>query len=360
MANKHSKKPPATLQRKSKSEIGVDNFVQKLSEKPILLKKPVEFVEENEKFIQKLSSFLLFCIYISYKLGFTFAVPFVKYSYKQTTGSDTLYGTGYNDVYIVIYTVIVLLFLRSMFSSVVGGPLSLYLGIKKTDVRKRFSEQLWGMIYATLSFSLGLWLTLHYTNLYGYEKFWTEYPLLKMPFALKFYYLTQTSFWFMMVVYIFVEKPRKDFWIMITHHFVTLSLLIGSYYIKVIAVGTVIHVSMDLVDIFLPLAKILKYIGYEIACNLAFGVMTLSWIASRHCALIRLIYNVWVESGIYTTLKWDPENNFYWSVNVRNFFVLFLISLEVMCMIWLGGIIKIILNVVSGKEINDIRSDSEE
>lgn len=88
------------------------------------------------------------------------------------------------------------------------------------------------------------------------ESLWMEYP--NYPtLELKLYYLIQIGFWLQQAIYLFTETRRKDFVIMATHHFITISLLLSSYYMSYIKAGHVILVTMDFADIFLTVIKLL-------------------------------------------------------------------------------------------------------
>lgn len=69
---------------------------------------------------------------------------------------------------------------------------------------------------------------------------------------MKGYILAQLAFWVQQVLVINIEERRKDHWQMLTHHFVTISLMYGSYRYGYTRVGNLILVLMDVVDLFLP------------------------------------------------------------------------------------------------------------
>ncbi|KAI5298281.1 Hsp90 cochaperone [Ascosphaera pollenicola] len=78
---------------------------------------------------------------------------------------------------------------------------------------------------------------------------------------------------------------------------------------------------MDVVDLLLPGAKMLKYLGHENACNAVFGTFFVAWLIPRH-----VIYNKLVLS-----------------------------------LIWFGMIVAVLVNMFClGKPAEDIRSDEED
>lgn len=81
---------------------------------------------------------------------------------------------------------------------------------------------------------------------------WINYPHIPLAGPLKFYYLTQSAFYLHQILVINAEAPRKDHWQMMTHHVITVVLMLGSYFYNFTRIGVLIMMLMDLCDIFLP------------------------------------------------------------------------------------------------------------
>lgn len=81
---------------------------------------------------------------------------------------------------------------------------------------------------------------------------WPGYPHIPLAGTVKFYYLLQTAFYMHQVLIINAEARRKDHWQMMTHHVITIFLMIGSYFYNFTRIGCLIMVLMDWCDIFLP------------------------------------------------------------------------------------------------------------
>ena len=62
----------------------------------------------------------------------------------------------------------------------------------------------------------------------------------------------QISLYVHLVLLLNAEAPRKDYWQMMTHHVVTIVLIVASYWYNFTRVGCSIMVLMDWCDIFLP------------------------------------------------------------------------------------------------------------
>lgn len=74
---------------------------------------------------------------------------------------------------------------------------------------------------------------------------------------LKAYYLIQFAYWWqqLLVLILGLEKPRKDYWELVAHHFVTLWLVGWSYLVNLTLIGNAVYVSMDIPDVFLAVSK---------------------------------------------------------------------------------------------------------
>lgn len=92
------------------------------------------------------------------------------------------------------------------------------------------------------------------TNPFSSRYLWHNYPHTPLSPLTKFYYLVQLGFWFHQLFVFNLEARRKDYYQMLTHHFVTIALVMGSYWANYTRVGTVILVLMDFCDIWLPVS----------------------------------------------------------------------------------------------------------
>jgi hypothetical protein len=69
----------------------------------------------------------------------------------------------------------------------------------------------------------------------------------------------QISLFVHAVLLLNAEAPRKDHWQMMTHHVVTVILIVASYAYNFTRVGCLIMVIMDWCDIFLPVLACLPF-----------------------------------------------------------------------------------------------------
>src|SRR6266702_5585950 len=131
----------------------------------------------------------------------------------------------------------------------------------------RFAEQGWQAIYYTSQWSLGMVRFSYLLFLFGKRLLifagqyihyhlpsylWARYPHVPLAGIVKFYYLLQISLYVHAVLLLNAEARRKDHWQMMTHHVITINLIVGRYYYGFTRVGCLIMVLMDCCDIFFP------------------------------------------------------------------------------------------------------------
>lgn len=160
----------------------------------------------------------------------------------------------------------------------------------------------------------------------------------------KIHYLIEASFYVHSLVWLrFVEKRKKDYYVLISHHIITLFLLTFSWYIDEMSVGMEVMVLHDFSDIFLYASKVVITGSFQF--YVIFGCFIVFWILTRLILFNMLILDLFYR--IDTTLK--------------GILVTFLCILSVMHIYWTYMIYKTIINVLKkGKNAKDARSDDEE
>jgi acyl-CoA-dependent ceramide synthase len=88
------------------------------------------------------------------------------------------------------------------------------------------------------------------------KELWTNWPNREIGGLQKWYTLVQYAFWLQQMMVINIEKRRKDYWEMFSHHIITTILIFTSYCYHQTKVGNLILCTMDLVDIILPVSYI--------------------------------------------------------------------------------------------------------
>lgn len=75
-----------------------------------------------------------------------------------------------------------------------------------------------------------------------------------MDGLMKGYMLAQWSVWTQQILVVSIEARRKDYWQMIAHHFVTITLIATSYAYHHTRAGNLILVLMDIVEFMFPVS----------------------------------------------------------------------------------------------------------
>jgi len=77
------------------------------------------------------------------------------------------------------------------------------------------------------------------------------------------------------------EKRKKDFWLMIVHHLITITLIGASGFGKMQRIGTVIMLRFDPCDILLEAAKILSKMKFKVTSVACFFLFVVLWVVNR-------------------------------------------------------------------------------
>ncbi|ODV94886.1 hypothetical protein PACTADRAFT_21451, partial [Pachysolen tannophilus NRRL Y-2460] len=294
-----------------------------------------------------------------------FLNKFFKLQYK-IPGSE-YYDIGIDDSYFVFNWVIILIFLRSFFMSYMLGPIAIQIfHIVRPKAVQRFKEQGWSLFYYGVSWSYGYYLYYHSDYFFQCDNIYVGWPHDKLSFSFKCYYLVQMSCWLQQIFVLNIEEKRKDYIHMFSHHIITCALIIGSYYYYFTRIGHIILVLMDVVDVFLSLAKMLKYCGYTTVCDAAFVVFLISWILLRHIAYNYLFYHAWSKARILMDYNCRDvlargiiPKRCYTDRSIDIFLIL-LGCLQIVAIIWMFLILKVAYRVITGDGAEDVRSDSED
>ncbi|KAI5791813.1 TLC domain-containing protein [Geopyxis carbonaria] len=299
--------------------------------------------------------------------------------------STQRYGKGIDDGYLVLLWIVAFTFLRASALEYVFIPLAKRAGISTPKGLARFAEQAWVLVYYSFFWTLGTYLIYHSPFWMNVEELWTEWPVRELGGPFKWYYLVQFAFWLQQIFVLNIEERRKDHNQMLAHHIITCSLMAASYAYHMTRIGTVILCLMDFVDILLPVAKLLKYMGYHTICDYAFGIFLIAWVITRHLLYNRIVYSAWKDSvrfiafGCYSQNSSEPQqlpsgSDFYaikhtfsysndvvcFTKTIQMSFIATLVALQLITLVWLYMIMHVAWRVVQGTGADDTRSDGED
>ncbi|KAK9865454.1 hypothetical protein WJX84_003860 [Apatococcus fuscideae] len=214
------------------------------------------------------------------------------------------------DLFATVGLVFVFPLLRALLTDGVFQPASFKLLVsaegrkngkvsKKTyDTLEKFQESAWKFVVYTALFTLGLSALWDKSWMRDTSELWRGWPNQEFSFGVKSYYCTELGFYIASIgMLIFWEVRRRDFAAMMIHHLATVSLIVGSYYLNYLRVGSVIMLLHDASDILMELAKMMQYLKAETASVVTFAAFMISWVVLRLGILpFIIIPSAWWES----------------------------------------------------------------
>lgn len=297
----------------------------------------------------------------NFELFKPYTSPFLTLQHKYE-GIDR-YDIGLSDIYLIITGIFIATFIRTFTMNFILRPIATSLNIRSSKAIQRFEEQGWYLIYYIASFSFGFYNYCGSEYFLNMDYFFIDWPHDQMTGIFKVYYLFELACWLQQIFILNIEERRKDHIQMFSHHIITCLLVTGSYYYYFTRIGHVILIIMDVVDIFLSTAKVLKYCGFQVVCDWMFGFFLLSWIVVRHGVYNLIFYHTATKSkSLMMSGKCMPglEQKRCWTDNVITVFLSLLGGLQIITSIWMYLIAKVAIKVVTGKGAEDVRSDDED
>ncbi|OJZ87089.1 hypothetical protein ASPFODRAFT_59552 [Aspergillus luchuensis CBS 106.47] len=312
-----------------------------------------------------------------------YTTPFFQLSYYQPATGD--YVQGWDDIYFIASSAIAFIAIRAIVIDWMLQPLAQRCGLKR-KASVRLAEQGWLCLYYGFFWSLGMYI---WSNSYYWGDFsaiWDQWPARNVSGLMKWYLLVQLAFWVQMLLVINIEERRKDHYQMLTHHIITITLFGSAYIYGFYNVSNVVLSLMDIVDLLLPAAKILKYLKYETTCNVAFGVFMVTWLITRHIYYPQLCWSIYKDvparmaygcySGTTSEMtstdaypnRWryllypfqDISGPICMNRTVKWIFLSCLLALQALSLIWFTMVIRVAVGVLRTGNAEEPRSDDEE
>lgn len=289
---------------------------------------------------------------------------FIFLSYKLPQDNPNVpaqYGKGLWDVAFVTFYIVVLSFTREFIMQELLKPLARSYGLRGGK-QARFMEQMYTAIYFGILGPFGLWVMkqtpVWYFNTHGmYEGF----PHRSHTAPVKFYYLFEAAYWAQqaLVLLLGMEKPRKDYYELVGHHIVSLSLIGLSYRFHFVYIGLAVYVTHDISDFFLATSKTLNYIDSPLV-GPYFVLFMLVWIYLRHFINLKIIWSLLTEFVTVGPFELNWETQQYKCRISQVITATLLSSLQALNLFWLFYIVRIAWRFVSQNQLDDDRSDGEE
>ncbi|XP_009337763.2 ceramide synthase 1 LOH3 [Pyrus x bretschneideri] len=241
------------------------------------------------------------------------------------------------------------------------------VNVETRDNRKKvskFKESAFKCVYFFTAEILALSVTYNEPWFTKTRYFWVGpgdqiWPDQKTKLKLKGLYMYSAGFYiYSTFALVFWETRRSDFVVSMAHHVATTILIVASYIFKFSRVGSIILALHEGSDVFLEIAKLSKYCGFEILAGVAFVTFVLSW------TVLRLIYfPFWIiwSTSYEALLKLDKEKHIVDGSIYYYLFNTLLICLLICHVYWWKLMVQMLVKQIQarGKVDDDVRSDSE-
>ncbi|TQD85620.1 hypothetical protein C1H46_028794 [Malus baccata] len=241
------------------------------------------------------------------------------------------------------------------------------VNVETRDNRKKvskFKESAFKCVYFFTAEILALSVTYNEPWFTKTRCFWVGpgnqiWPDQKTKLKLKALYMYSAGFYiYSTFALVFWETRRSDFVVSMAHHLTTTILIVASYIFKFSRVGSIILALHEGSDVFLEIAKLSKYCGFEILAGVAFVTFVLSW------TVLRLIYfPFWIiwSTSYEALLKLDKEKHIVDGSIYYYLFNTLLICLLICHVYWWKLMVRMLVKQIQarGKVDDDVRSDSE-
>lgn len=213
--------------------------------------------------------------------------------------------------------------------------------------RVKFNVAFWKAVNYSFLVFVGLKTLRSADWLPNYHEYAIPLPLIEIKTTI-YYHLAIASYLYGFFC-LLVEPHLKDFMIMVSHHLVTLLLLIGSYYLLgSVRIGMVVMILHDICDPFMEIAKLCLYADLHLPANVFFVSFALIFIVSR-C----VIYPTFVIHPLFILLQ-SEENQ----MMIAYAHLLMLCIIFFMDVYWTFLILKMIVAQLTGKSLKrDIREE---
>eukprot|EP00730_Choanoeca_flexa_P015592 TRINITY_DN7193_c0_g1_i1.p1 TRINITY_DN7193_c0_g1~~TRINITY_DN7193_c0_g1_i1.p1 ORF type:complete len:403 (+),score=78.67 TRINITY_DN7193_c0_g1_i1:1143-2351(+) len=167
------------------------------------------------------------------------------------------------------------------------------------------------------------------------------------------YYVIELAFYIGGVfVHVFIDKPLKDFYVMLFHHIITICLILFSYLMGHHRIGILVLLCHDVSDVFLDYAKCLHYLDFDILSTVTFVNLLVSWCYYR----LYLFPFVVIKSAMFESAA-VVEQEGTGPVKYHAMFVAFLCMLQVLHVYWFYLMVKIAARKLTDGDLEDNRDE---
>lgn len=215
----------------------------------------------------------------------------------------------------------------------------------------KFTESCWRFIFYISLFTYGAITIPQEKWFWNLSLCWHDFPFHAVSSTISNLYFMELSLYVSLLLSVFFDVRRKDFYPMLFHHIFTSLLLLFSWVCNFVRIGCLIIVIHDIADVFLESAKVFNYAKWSISAHVMFANFSLSFFFGRI-----VLFPFWV---IHSSMvqSWQIIGPFpAW------FFFNGLLSILMgLNIYWFLFILKMVLKIVFTEKENkkDVRSEDE-
>ncbi|CAF0836893.1 unnamed protein product [Brachionus calyciflorus] len=272
------------------------------------------------------------------------------------------------ESYPILYIAIIFTLVRYVFELGICRPIVNYLKVDDKADREKFPESCWKFVVYSFLWGYTCYLLI-FDGRFNYftdqSNIWDDWSIgMDVPFEIRLIYFIECGFYLHSIyATIFMDAWRKDFFVMLLHHVLTLTLISVSYATRYHKIGILVLFVHDITDILLEFTKCnvhLKkrnkkfYPIHETISNYGFGAFTFAWFVFRlYWFPLKILY----ATGVVSVHKAYQRG-----AGLYGFFNSLLWLLLVLDIYWFYFVLLFLYKVATGqlKEISDTRDIEED
>lgn len=241
------------------------------------------------------------------------------------------------------------------------SPLLMRFLTLELATRRKFEQSVMELlIYAAFSI-IGLRIVPWQPWAWPSSRWWKGYhegEHAMMRSDLRCYYLMYMARYIQGIISVFLEPKRKDFAAMLCHHSVTVLVIYASYVTGWNRVGVCVMATLDPADVLLHAAKICKYMekstkrpsrAWKFMANRIFEMFALTFVVTRLLVYGYICWSAQFEATVYII------QDAVAIVCQSSLWILFCLQVY-----WFSLLCKAVVQVLSGNDLEDARSDDED
>eukprot|EP01103_Thecamoeba_quadrilineata_P014893 TRINITY_DN4550_c0_g1_i1.p1 TRINITY_DN4550_c0_g1~~TRINITY_DN4550_c0_g1_i1.p1 ORF type:complete len:270 (+),score=48.14 TRINITY_DN4550_c0_g1_i1:120-929(+) len=241
---------------------------------------------------------------------------------------------------------------RYLLFNFIFQPFARKSGIVEKKALLKFCESAFKVVYYLPVWVVGFYLASTNGWLTDTKELWRGYPNQPIPSILETFYEFQLGFYiFLQITHVFFDVKQKDYYALLIHHFTTIALISLAWWYSYFRIGVVVFFTMDLVDVFLEVARVFHYLKYDTVANFFFVSLILSWFFFRVFLFSYLVItSAWfealeihiLEKFDYTMTTWYLFNALLWVILVLQVYWMYYLVLAAKNIIAKGKIANVL------------------